>query len=298
MANLLKLVPSQCEIISKFFFKNRPDLLEQFFEDYTVAQDMKLAYVPINTFISRAYKMNRRIFLIQGDFLVIPDGSNWISLIGIVNKKIINRTQGKLLPLNFKIIFHFRIFNLIYLLNSFFSSFLNSIKSLETENEFVSSVWWIVKAVSHDNRPIIIPSLNLPPKVMEGIGYILAIAINVNIKVPFIIHWDYFNFSVDSASKSVRKLYPNFERDFIINAQISRLLKLDERTSLNDLISFAIPDTLWLVRENDCAVVQYNSEIDLLRLILSSSSLLRNSLIEAMKFDSISLDIIYKLLFK
>lgn len=294
VASLLKFLPSQADVIYQALFERRPDLIEPFIEDYNIPADLKMTHVPVEILLSRAFKSCRKIDLTQYKFIIIDNNErDWISLIRSVSLKLISRTnRSKLLPLNFQVNINLSTFSVHHLLNLFFSSILESI---------TTSDWWKLTGQSSDNRPIIIPSLLLPPQVMEAVGHFLASALNANMRIPFIIDWNYFSFT---HKKNLRKLYPKLAEEFMASPQISRIIKLDETVTLKEIFYSSFPNSFWLSGFHECSGrdceqcdVNY-SEIDLKKLVIASSSLLRSSIIDALKMDSINHKVIHSLLFK
>ena len=305
VATLLKLVPGENQVIFNLLMRKRPELIEPFFKDYckSIPRVIKTDFIPLDTVLSFVYKVNRRIEFNVVRIIEIPSNSNWISIIDSICKFLAAWDyKCKTLQLNIRVFHGKKIFNLAYLLNLFFKSILDSI---QLENGvFSSSFWWIVTGRSFDNRPTIIPSLNLPPQVMEVIGHILAASLNANVKIPLLIDWDYFSFSADFPhfaydSNILIKFYPNYKQEYIDNSQISRILNLEKIIRLKSVIYLSSPGTFRLLgsHEKEHSTDQ-NREIDLLKLIIVTTKALRFYLNEAFNFESIKLEIIYKLIFK
>ena len=218
----------------------------------------------------------------------------WITISSKVYKIISSHPRDNLIvPLNLKTNYNGKIIDLSNLLILFFKSITRS------------SDWWIIKKPrwsSNDSRPVLIPSLNLPPQVMGIIGFLFACALSSNTKIPFLIDPKYFHladyhvYQDSEKSRLLELLYPN-AWEYYGSRQVYRVIKsLHHSTEL--ILENASPYSFYLSQlRNEFPIVE-NSNEELFRIALSGSISMRTGLRSVMPADALKPKLLYKLLFK
>ena len=256
------------------------------------------ALFPLEGRFSFIFKQLRRIEAFYSPSVEIDYDSflpteDWIPIISTFNVLLDLRLPT--IPLNSQLSFQGDSFGMRTILQKIFLSILNRSK------------WWIVlhkMASIDDPRPILVPSLLLPPQIIEIFGFVLASAVSINLHIPFLIDWEYFclvdmGLGITLSSKLVllNRMYPRKRDDcFLQNIQIARIHLLID-SSRRDILSAVRPGTFWLnwsVHGTQCAS---SSDKTLYRILLTGSSSLRAGLSNSLPISAVSTKNLYNLIF-
>ena len=209
-----------------------------------------------------------------------------------------------LLPLNVRFIannFNFEG-NISELINLFFKSLLDL------------DIWFsVLNHRSNDDydvheKPILIPSLLLPPQLMEPIGFFIGIAVSANVEIPFIVEEKYFELcdtfkyfnDHDPNIEVLNELYPQIHT-YTRNLQV-RLNIIYANLSLREIFIKMHPNNEIFFFDNSEMEIDvnciHNSDFDMKSLILMGLKRFWLGLNIAIPTDLLDNKNLYNLIFK
>lgn len=280
------------QILSKYF-KLRPDLAEQFYNNYfyRIPNNIKKnnELFPLEMRLSYIFKNLRLVENFYPSNFINIDFDDWIELIDELGTYY-DSNNFHAIPIiigNYKK----KSVNLESLLRAFFYSLLKS-------------EWWVIKskrASNEDPRPVIIPSIYLPPQIIEVFGFVLANALRIGLRVPFVIDFKYFDLEFVGLSYAtlptlINLFHPNF-LELKSSVQISRIARTldmprDDLYFQEDLGGF------WLLPQVDEPQMIYNSNDVIFNVLLQGSRLLKKGVARLMPIKALNSANLHELLFK
>lgn len=216
---------------------NRPDLISQLFKNclnvISKSQLIDFKLFTVNSRVEHLLKITRSVddFNPAPFYITFGRAENIFTSIA---RKYCQKLKDKetrpdiLLPLNVQ--FTANNFKYEGNITELFKIFFKSLLDLDT--------WFSVRnpRSNDDNalhdKPILIPSLLLPPQLMEPIGFFIGRAVSANVEIPFIIEENYFElwdtykyvYDYDPNSEVLNELYPQ-THTYTTNLQVYLSIK-------------------------------------------------------------------------
>lgn len=116
-------------------------------------------------------------------------------------------------------------------------------------------LWHVIEPSTESSKPTLVPSLSMPPQLLEYVGFVMGRALSANVEIPFVLHQDYFDLvEADESEMEIimEKLYPEATHRTCPN--IERIIHIRNRAKLSSqsILHFISDADFWTLEpENE-----------------------------------------------